>query len=78
MTNDMPPATHPLLEEDPATIKAAAERAAEGLSGWAAFSAAMNVLQRYGYSLTRESMPNRRMNAIIGQWHGAGDRQGSI
>ncbi len=75
MPNDMPPPpANPLLEEDPAIIKAAAECAAEGLSGWAAFSAAMNVLQRYGYSLTRESMPNRKMNSIIGRWYGSWDR----
>jgi hypothetical protein len=70
------PSTVPLLEEDPSVIKAAAERAAEGLVGWDAFAAVMNELQRYGYTLTRENQPNRRMNSIIQQWHqgSAGDR----
>jgi hypothetical protein len=41
------------------------------LSGWAAFAAVMTELQKYGYSLTRESLPNRKMNSIMGQWHSA-------
>jgi hypothetical protein len=45
----------PLLEENPAIIKAAGEHACAGLVDWVAFAAAMNELQRYGYSLTREN-----------------------
>jgi hypothetical protein len=62
------------MEEDGAVIKAAAERAAAGLTGWAAFAAVMNALGRYGFSLTRENRPNRQMNSIIGRWHdGSGE-----
>ena len=71
--DDIAPAPSKLLEEDPAAIRKTAERAADGLTGWAAFAAVMNELARYGYTLTRESWPNRQMNSIIQQWHDGPD-----
>ena len=70
MADIQPHDTEPkLLEEDAGVIKAAAAKAAAGLEGWAAFAAVMNELSQYGFTLTRENLPNRRMNNIIRQWH---------